>query len=82
MASAKRSRAGAWVAVAVTILCTIVTLLILAAAVFTAVILAADHELTGATWLSIVILTMFGVISGLGTAYLGRRARQEFRAVR
>ncbi|WP_329106547.1 hypothetical protein OG792_01300 [Micromonospora sp. NBC_01699] len=81
-ASGHRARAGAWVAVAVTILCAIVTLLILAAAVFTAVIFAADHELTDTTWLPIVILAMFGVISGLATAYLGRRARREFHAAR
>jgi hypothetical protein len=81
-ASGQRTRAGAWAAVAVTILCAIVTLLILAAAVAMVVIFAADHELTGTTWLPIVVLAMFGVISGLATAYLGRRAMRELRAVR
>ncbi|SIN41176.1 hypothetical protein SAMN04489832_6676 [Micromonospora cremea] len=64
-------------AIAVTIVCACVTLLVLASAIYMAVVFAADHELGGSAWLAVACMTTFGLISGSATAYLGRRGVQD-----
>ncbi|MGW0432271.1 hypothetical protein ACWDV4_06960 [Micromonospora sp. NPDC003197] len=75
----RQARIGAFVAIAVTILCAIVTLLVAAVTVYSAVLFAADHELTGSAWLVVLFLALLSVISGVATTYLGRRGVRQLR---
>jgi RsiW-degrading membrane proteinase PrsW (M82 family) len=78
-AGKRQTRTGAVVAIAVTIVCACVTLLVVASAVYTAVFFAADHELDGSAWVVVAWLAILGAISGLATAYLGRRGVRDLR---
>ncbi|GAA2579449.1 hypothetical protein GCM10010399_06500 [Dactylosporangium fulvum] len=66
-------------AIVVAIVSACVTLLVFASAIYVAVLFAADYELYGHAWVVVASLAAFGVISGLATAYLGRRCVQELR---
>jgi hypothetical protein len=78
-AARQLTRTGAVVAIAVTIICACVTLLVLASAVYTAVGFAADHDLNGSAVWAVAWLAALGAISGLATAYLGRRVVRDLR---
>jgi hypothetical protein len=81
-AARRQTPTGAVVAIAVAIVCACVTLLVVASAVYTAVFFAADHELNRpASWVAVGGLAALGAISGLATAYLGRRGVRDLRRV-
>lgn len=81
-AAARPTRTGGVVAMAVTGVSAVVTLLILASAVYVAAFFAAGFELGGFAWLSVAFLTLLGGVCGVATVYLGRRGLQELRRAR
>ena len=73
-APGQRPRTGAVAAVAVV---AGFTLLVFGTAVYVAAASAADHDLDGFAWLAVAWIAILGVVSGLVTAYLGRRVFRD-----
>lgn len=58
------------------------TLLVFAAAIWFTASFAGQGELYGSAWAAVAGLTMYAVVSGMATVYIGRRGVREFRRAR